>query len=75
MTAAVTVISPSSAGYLTAKPTGNTGQATIVNFTAHTNITNTSVLQLGANGSVTFTNNGGSTIDLAADINGYYLTA
>ena len=70
--ATVTVIAPTAAGFLTVEPAGSPARATIVNFVAGHGITDTAVLPLGTAGQVTFTNNGPATIDLAADVTGYF---
>ena len=73
--AAVTVVGPAGSGTLVAAASGNpTGRATIVNFPARQGITNTVVLPVGTDGKVVFTNTSGATIDLVADLAGYFVS-
>jgi predicted deacylase len=77
--AAVTVVTPSTGGTLVVAPAGvTTGKATVINFAANQGITDTAVLTLGTSGTnsgkVTLTNSSGGSIDLVADVSGYFLS-
>ena len=68
----VTVVTPVSAGYVTAWPTGDARPvASNLNFVAGQTVPNLVVAKLGAGGKVSFYNGGGST-HLIADVAGWY---
>jgi hypothetical protein len=71
----VTVTNTQAPGYVTAYPSGTTKPlASNLNFLANTTIPNLVVVKVGANGRVNLYNGSTSTIDLIADIAGYYLS-
>ncbi|MER5640397.1 right-handed parallel beta-helix repeat-containing protein [Kitasatospora sp. NPDC002227] len=76
VTAAVlnlTVTRPSSYGYITAYPDGKTRPlASNVNFGPGQTVPNLSMVRVGANGYVDLYNGSNGTVDLIADITGYF---
>jgi hypothetical protein len=69
----VTVTNASSGGYVTAYPDGVTKpNASNVNFTQGQTVANLVTVKLGSDGYVDLTNSGAGTIDLVADLQGYY---
>ncbi|WP_161790227.1 hypothetical protein [Streptacidiphilus carbonis] len=72
----LTVTHGSAAGYITAYPDGSTHPlASNVNFTANQTVANLSFVPVGADGYVDFYNGGRGTVDLIADIDGYFSQA
>ncbi|MET9952983.1 hypothetical protein ABZ135_15710 [Streptomyces sp. NPDC006339] len=70
----VTAVAPTAAGYVSVFPAGTTRPATSnLNFTAGRTIPNLVVVPVSADGKVTFYNHSGS-VDLLADVAGYYTT-
>jgi hypothetical protein len=68
----VTAISPSATGYLTAYPAGATRPGVAdLNFSSGQTVTNLVVVRLGG-GKISLHNAGGGTLDLTADVVGYY---
>ena len=71
----LTAINGSANGVITAYPTGEAlPTASNVNYPAHTNIADMAIVPVGTGGRITFHNNSSGTVDLAADINGYFTT-
>ncbi|WP_196073286.1 hypothetical protein [Nakamurella alba] len=71
--ASLTVVSPSTGGTLAIAPANApTQRAVVINFAAKQGISNTAFLPLSSAGQVVFTNVSGGTIDLVADVTGYY---
>ena len=71
----VTVTDTQAPGYVTAYPSGTTKPlASNLNFLANTTIPNLVVVKVGSNGQVNLYNGSTSSIDLVADIAGYYLS-
>ena len=70
----VTVANPKSNGYLTVYPTGVTPAPTVsnLNFVAGPAVPNAVTIKLGTNGKVTLVNGSSDTVDVIADVNGYY---
>ena len=69
----VTVTNASSGGYVTAYPDGVAKpNASNVNFTQGQTVANLATVKLGSDGYVDLTNSGSGTIDLVADLQGYY---
>jgi len=72
----ITVVNPTQGGYITAYPGGQTKPGVSnLNFKPGQTIPNTAIVQVGSNGYVNFANGSGGTIDLLADLAGYYSTA
>ena len=70
----VTAVSPSGGGYITAWPSGtNRPAASNLNFSAGQNIPNLVIVPVGANGKIQLFNGSGGTVQLLADVAGYYL--
>ena len=70
----VTAVSPSGAGYITAWPSGtNRPAASNLNFSAGQNIPNLVIVPVGANGTIQLFNGSTGTVQLLADVAGYYL--
>lgn len=69
----VTVTNPTADGFLTAYPSG-TAQPTAsnLNFTRGQTVPNHVVVKVGADGFVSLTNNSAGTVDVIADLSGYY---
>lgn len=64
---------PTSAGSITAYPSGTTKPlASNLNFGAGQTIANQAVVPLGSDGQIRLANNSGGTIDLLADVAGYF---
>jgi len=71
----LTAIDGSANGVITAYPTGETlPTASNVNYPATRNIANMAIVPVGANGEITFHNNSSGTVNLAADLYGYFTT-
>ncbi|MEO8556841.1 MAG: hypothetical protein ABI474_09235 [Actinomycetota bacterium] len=71
----ITVTGPTSAGYLTAYPAGSAQPTTSnLNFVAGQTVANLVMVSVGSGGKVTFFNSAG-TVDVIADLAGYYLPA
>lgn len=71
----LTAINGSANGVITAYPTGqNLPTASNVNYPARTNIANMAIVPVGSGGQITFHNNSSGTVDLAADLDGYFTT-
>jgi hypothetical protein len=69
----VTVANPTATGYVTAYPAGVARPtASNLDFVAHQTVANLVTVAVGPGGTVTFYTNGG-TLDLLADLAGYYL--
>jgi hypothetical protein len=70
----VTVTAPTTAGFLTVYPTG-TSQPTAsnLNFTAGQTIPNLVTVKIGTGGKIKLTNNSAGSVQLIADVAGYYL--
>lgn len=70
----VTVTNPSSSGFITVYPSG-TSQPTAsnLNFSAGQSIPNLVTVKVGADGRINLTNNSSGSVDLIADVAGYYL--
>ncbi len=70
----VTVAAPTAAGYLTVWPSGQARpRASNLNFVAGQNVANTVVVPLGVGGKVDLFNGSGGSLQLLADVAGYYL--
>ena len=70
----VMVTSPTSAGALTVYQAGSTRPATTnIGFSAGQTTANTVVARLGSGGKITLYNNSSGSVQLAGDLNGYYL--
>jgi len=71
----VTVTSPASSGFITAYPSG-TGQPTAsnLNFTSGQSIPNLVTVKVGADGTINLTNNSPGSVQLIADVAGYYIS-
>ena len=69
----LTVTRPTTAGYITAYAYGDTKPTTSnVNFTTGQTVPNQVIVPIGTNGDVSLYNGSGGTVDLIADIAGYY---
>lgn len=69
----VTVVNPTQTGYITAYPADATPPTTSnLDFTPGRTFANSVIVKVGANGSVSFKNGSGGTVDLVADLAGYY---
>ncbi len=69
----LTVTNPTSRGYITAYPSGTTAPDTSnVNYTAHQTVPNEVVAEVGADGYVDLTNTSTGSVDLIADVTGYF---
>ncbi|GAA1500860.1 hypothetical protein GCM10009760_63060 [Kitasatospora kazusensis] len=70
----VTVTDATAGGYVTVYPSGEAAPVTSnLNHTAGRTIANLVTVQVGAGGSVTFLNGSGGSVDLVADVTGYYV--
>ena len=70
----ITVTNPASAGVVTAFPSGMTVPlASNVNYVAGQTVANMAVVRLGADGSVVLRNSSSGTIDLVADVTGFFV--
>ena len=70
----VTAVTPTANGYLTAWPNGTTRpDASNLNFTAGQNIPNTVIVPVGTGGKIQLFNGSTGTIQILADVAGYYL--
>ena len=70
----VTVLGSKAAGSVTAYPDGTTIPTTSnLNFTIGQTIPNLVIAKIGSNGKIALTNNSGGTLQLLADVAGYYL--
>lgn len=69
----VTVVNPAVGGYVTVYPSG-IAKPTVsnLNFPAGTTIPNTVIVKVGVDGYVNLTNGSGGTVDLIADVEGYF---
>ncbi|MFC7489338.1 hypothetical protein, partial [Knoellia alttitudinis] len=71
----VTVTAPKTSGSITAYPDGTTKPtASNLNFVANQTIPNLVIAKIGANGKIALSNNSSGTVQLIADIAGYYLS-
>ena len=69
----VTVTNPASFGYITAYPSGSAiPDASNVNYTAHQTVPNEVVVAVGADGYVGLANTSIGSVDLVADVTGYF---
>ncbi len=69
----VTVVNPTQTGYITAYPADAAQPATSnLDFTPGRTFANSVIVKVGANGSVNFKNGSGGSVDLVADLAGYY---
>ncbi|MFC1439184.1 hypothetical protein ABUW04_13040 [Streptacidiphilus sp. N1-10] len=68
----LTVTNPSSAGYITAYPDGGSSSSSNVNFVKGQTVPNLSVVPVGTSGYVDLYNHSSGTVDLIADIDGYF---
>ncbi len=69
----VTTVSPAAAGFVTVWPAGQTRpNASNLNFSAGQNIPNTVIVPIGVGGKIQLFNGSGGTIQLLADVSGYY---
>jgi len=70
----VTVAAPTAAGYITVWPSGTPQQQTSnLNFQAGQNIPNLVIVPVGADGKIQLFNGSGGTVQLIADVAGYFL--
>jgi hypothetical protein len=70
----VTAVSPTSAGYITAWPSlTNRPEASNLNFSPGQNIPNMVIVPVGTDGKISLFNGSGGTVQLLADVAGYYL--
>ncbi len=70
----VTAVAPTASGYVTAWPSGRPRPNTSnLNFYAGRNIPNSVAVPVGADGKVNLFNGSGGTVQLVADVAGYYL--
>lgn len=70
----LTVTEPSSFGYVTAYPAGSDKpNASNLNYAKDETVPNLAVVPVGADGKVTLTNSSSGTVQLIADISGYFL--
>ena len=70
----VTVTAPSGSGYITAYPDGTSlPTASNLNFVKGQTVPNLVTVRVGANGKVALRNGSGGTVQLIADVAGYYL--
>ena len=70
----VTATGPAAHGFITVYPSGSTQPtASNLNFTAGQTIPNLVTVKLGTGGKIKLTNNSGGTVQLIADVAGYYL--
>ena len=73
MALTVTTVSPAAAGFVTVWPAGQTRpNASNLNFSAGQNIPNTVIVPIGVGGKIQLFNGSGGTIQLLADVSGYY---
>lgn len=71
----ITVVNPTQTGYITAYAGGQAKPwISNLNFKPGQTVPNTAIVQVGANGYVNFANGSGGTVDLLADLAGYYST-
>ncbi|MBM0234042.1 DUF1565 domain-containing protein [Micromonospora sp. STR1_7] len=74
LVANLTVTGPTAPGVLTAQPKGEApSAASNVNFVAGETASNAAVVRVGANGSVTLTNNSGGSADVVVDQAGHFI--
>jgi hypothetical protein len=72
----VTVTGPTTGGVIIAYPAGvTTPNVSNVNYAPGETVANMAVVKLGTNGEVEFTNSSKGTVQLIADISGYYTTS
>ena len=70
----VTVTGPSTGGFITVYPSGSSQPtASNLNFSAGQTIPNLVTVKLGAGGKIKLSNNSAGTVQLIADVAGYYL--
>jgi len=70
----VTATGPGTGGFVTVYPFGNSQPtASNLNFTAGQTIPNLITVKVGGNGKIDLINNSGGTVDLIADVAGYFL--
>jgi hypothetical protein len=71
----ITAIAGTAEGVITAYPTGEPLPiASNVNYPPSRNIANMAIVPVGADGEITFHNNSAGTVDVAADLDGYFTT-
>ena len=71
----ITAIAGTAEGVITAYPTGEPLPiASNVNYPPNRNIADMAIVPVGANGEITFHNSSAGTVDLAADLDGYFTT-
>ena len=71
----LTAIAGSANGVITAYPTGEAvPTASNVNYPATKNVANMAIVPVGAGGQISFYNNSSGTVNLAADLDGYFTT-
>ena len=71
----MTVTAPTKAGFVTVSGGGTTRPtASSLNFVAAQTVPNLVVAPVGADGKVDLYNNSGGTVQLIADVSGYYLS-
>lgn len=70
----VTVTNPTAAGYLAVFPTGSTLPTSNLNHTARQTIANMVIVPLNADGQVSIFNGSGGTVDVIADVLGWFPT-
>ena len=69
----VTVTDPGAAGYLSVYPAGTSRPSTSnLNFLRHNTVANLAVVRVGAGGGITIFNGSSGTVNVIADITGYY---
>lgn len=69
----VTVTNPTSSGFITVYPSGTAMPlASNLNYVAGQTVPNLVIVTVGSNGAVSFTNASGGTVDLVADVAGYF---
>jgi hypothetical protein len=72
----VTVTAPATAGFITVFPSGTSAPAASnLNFTAGQTIPNLVTVKVGSGGKISLTNYSAGTVDLIADVAGYYIYA
>jgi len=70
----VTAVGPAADGFVTAWPSGLAQpNASNLNFSAGQTIPNTVIVPIGVGGKINLYNGSGGTIELLADVSGYFL--
>ena len=69
----LTVTAPTAGGYVSVYPSGSSNTSSTLNFTANQTVANLATVQLSAGGAVTLFNGSGGSVQLLADVAGYYL--